>query len=83
MYLSHADADIFDSLHKKKKVLNNHFIHNICLESCVSATAPSRINSHRAAEQMIHVVIPTPIESAISSNHQLEEAIVFFLCPYV
>lgn len=27
---------------------------------------------------MIHVVIPIRIESAISSNHQLEDAIVFF-----
>lgn len=44
----------------------------------MSATALSRINSHRAAEQMIHVVIPIRIESAISSNHQLEDAIVFF-----
>lgn len=45
----------------------------------MSATALSRINSHRAAEQMIHVVIPIRIESAISSNHQLEDAIVFFM----
>lgn len=44
----------------------------------MSATALSRINSHRAAEQMIHVVIPIRIESAISSNNQLEDAIVFF-----
>lgn len=44
----------------------------------MSATALSRINAHRAAEQMIHVVIPIRIESAISSNHQLEDAIVFF-----
>lgn len=45
----------------------------------MSATALSWINSHRAAEQMIHVVIPIRIESAISSNHQLEDAIVFFM----
>lgn len=50
----------------------------------MSATALSRINSHRAAEQMIHVVIPSPVVSMyyrlshLSSNHQLEEAIVFF-----
>lgn len=42
----------------------------------VSATALSRINSHRAAEQMIHVVIPSPVVSMYYRlSHQFQSSV--------
>lgn len=42
----------------------------------MSATALSRINSHRAAEQMIHVVIPSPVVSMYYRlSHQFQSSV--------